>query len=71
MQTSVDLIIEARWIIPIEPANVVLENHSVIINKGRIVAILQQNEASIRFSPRTTKRLHDHVLIPGLVKSSW
>ena len=67
MQTSVDLIIEARWIIPVEPANVVLENHAVAINKGRIVAILQQDEANSLFCASQTKKLANHILIPGLV----
>ena len=67
MQTSVDLIIEARWIIPVEPANVVLENHAVVINKGRIVAILQQDEASTLFYATQTQKLANHILIPGLV----
>ena len=67
MQTSVDLIIEARWIIPVEPANVVLENHAVVINKGRIVAILQQDEANTLFYATQTKKLANHILIPGLV----
>ncbi len=67
MNTPIDLLIEARWIIPVEPANVVLENHAVAIDKGRIVAILQQTEANIRFSPREIKKLMHHVLIPGLV----
>ena len=67
MNTPIDLLIEARWIIPVEPANVVLENHAVAIDKGRIVAILQQTEANARFSPRAVKKLPHHVLIPGLV----
>jgi 5-methylthioadenosine/S-adenosylhomocysteine deaminase len=67
MNTSIDLLIEARWMIPVEPANVVLENHALAIDKGRIVAILQQSEANIRFSPREVKRLPNHILIPGLV----
>lgn len=49
MQTPIDLLIKARWIIPVEPANVVLENHAIAINKGRIVAILQQSEADTIF----------------------
>ena len=49
MQTPIDLLIKARWIIPVEPANVVLENHAIAINKGRIVAILQQSEADTLF----------------------
>lgn len=67
MNTPIDLLIEARWIIPVEPANVVLENHAVAVDKGRIVAILQQTEAASRFSPRQLKRLPHHILIPGLV----
>ncbi len=67
MNTPIDLLIEARWIIPVEPANVVLENHAVAIDKGRIVAILQHTEATSRFSPRQLKKLPQHILIPGLV----
>jgi 5-methylthioadenosine/S-adenosylhomocysteine deaminase len=67
MNTPIDLLIEARWIIPVEPANIVLENHAIAIDKGRIVAILQQTEINTRFSPRNVKRLAHHVLIPGLV----
>ena len=67
MTTPIDLLIEARWIIPIEPANVVLENYAIAVDKGRIVALLQQNEARTRFSPREIKQLPHHILIPGLV----
>ncbi len=67
MNKPIDLLIEARWIIPIEPANTVLENHSVAVDKGRIVAILQHSEAALRFAPKTLKRLPHHVLIPGMV----
>jgi 5-methylthioadenosine/S-adenosylhomocysteine deaminase len=67
MHTPVDLLIEARWIIPVEPAGVVLENYAVAINNGHIVALLPQDEATIRFAPRSRKHLANHVLIPGLV----
>lgn len=67
MPAPVDLLIEAKWIIPVEPANIVLENHAVAIDKGRIVAILQQSEGKIQFTPREVRQLHDHVLIPGLI----
>ncbi|WP_366932347.1 amidohydrolase family protein [Propionivibrio sp.] len=67
MNTPLDLLIEARWIIPVEPANVVLENYAVAVNNGRIVAILQQAEANTRFAPRQRKHLANHILIPGLV----
>ena len=63
----VDLLIEARWIVPVDPAGVVLENHAVVVDKGRILAVLPQDEAASRFSARSHKRLEQHVLIPGLV----
>jgi len=46
---------------------VVLENHAVVVDKGRILAVLPQDEAASRFSARSHKRLEQHVLIPGLV----
>lgn len=67
MNTPIDLLIEARWIIPVEPADIVLENHALAVDKGQIVAILQQTEANTRFFPKQIKKLPHHVLIPGLV----
>ncbi len=63
----VDLVIEARWIVPVDPADLVLENHAVVVNHGRIIDLLPQNEVADHFVPRTRKCLDRHVLIPGLV----
>jgi len=63
----VDTLIEARWIIPIEPANTLLHDHSIAIDGGRIVAILPTSEARQRFVAQNYHRLNDHVLMPGLV----
>lgn len=65
--SPVDLLIEARWIIPVEPTGVTLENHAIAIDRGRIVAILQQSEAAHRYLPRERRVLPEHILIPGLV----
>ena len=35
-----DLILHARWIIPVEPAGQVLEDHALIIKAGHIEALL-------------------------------
>ena len=67
MNTPIDLLIEARWIIPVEPANIVLENFALAVDKGQIVAILQQTEANARFFPKQIKKLPHHILIPGFV----
>ncbi|HJV28298.1 MAG TPA: TRZ/ATZ family hydrolase [Aromatoleum sp.] len=67
MTQSVDLLINARWVIPIEPANVILEHHSVAVRQGQIVAVAPQHEAAGQFAAARSVDLPDHVLIPGLV----
>jgi len=64
---SADLVIEATWIIPVEPHGVVLENHAVAIADGKIVALLPRDEMATRCSAVQTRQLDSHVLIPGLV----
>lgn len=66
-QTDIDLLIEARWVIPVEPAGVVLEHHAVAVQDGRIADLLPSDEARRRYRPRTLRTLGDHVLIPGLI----
>ncbi len=64
---AVDLLISARWVIPVEPAGAVLDDHSVAVAEGRIVAVLPSGEAQQRFEAREHSRLDRHALIPGLV----
>jgi 5-methylthioadenosine/S-adenosylhomocysteine deaminase len=64
---AVDLVIEARWMVPVDPPGVVLENHALVVNHGRIIDLLPQSELAGRFSPLSRKCLDQHVLIPGLV----
>jgi len=63
----IETLIEARWVIPVEPAGTVLADHSVALDGGRIVAILPTEEARRRFVPRHYHRLTDHAVLPGLV----
>jgi 5-methylthioadenosine/S-adenosylhomocysteine deaminase len=64
---EIDLLLEPRWMIPIEPTGVVLENHALAVLNGRIVALLPAVEARLQFRPRQHLRLDQHVLLPGLV----
>jgi 5-methylthioadenosine/S-adenosylhomocysteine deaminase len=64
---AIDLLLEPRWIIPIEPAGVILEEHALAVDQGRIVALLPREEAATRFEPRERLQLSEHVLLPGLV----
>jgi 5-methylthioadenosine/S-adenosylhomocysteine deaminase len=66
---TVDLLIEARWVVPVEPHNVVLEHHAVAIHGERIVAVLPIAEARTTYAPRERVELGEHVLIPGLINT--
>ncbi len=65
LQTA-DLRIDAGWIVPVQPADVVLSGHSLLVKDGGIAALLPSAEADKWIS---TERIHlpAHVLIPGLV----
>jgi 5-methylthioadenosine/S-adenosylhomocysteine deaminase len=65
----VDLLIEARWVVPIEPQGVVLENHAVAVHGGAIVAVLPIDDARKAFAPDQSVILGEHALIPGLVNA--
>jgi 5-methylthioadenosine/S-adenosylhomocysteine deaminase len=64
-----DMLIYAGWIIPVEPENVVYEQHALGVQDGKIVAILPSSEAVRYFSARITYRLTTHVLMPGLINT--
>ncbi|RKZ46296.1 MAG: TRZ/ATZ family hydrolase [Candidatus Parabeggiatoa sp. nov. 3] len=64
-----DTLIYAGWIIPVEPENVVYEQHALAIQDGRIIAVLPSSEAVRYFSARITYRLTTHLLIPGLINT--
>ncbi len=62
-----DTIINARWMVPVEPAGVVLESHSLVVNAGEIVAVIPTADVAARYTAGTRLHLDEHVLIPGLV----
>jgi len=64
---AVDTVIEARWVIPVEPARSVLPDHAVVVNGGRISAVLPAAEARFAYIPKQHVVLAEHALIPGLV----
>jgi 5-methylthioadenosine/S-adenosylhomocysteine deaminase len=65
----IDTLLTARWIIPVEPHKLVLENHAVAIQTGRIVDILPTALATQRYPDAKIEDFPSHVLIPGLVNT--
>ncbi|SEO60347.1 Cytosine/adenosine deaminase [Luteibacter sp. UNC138MFCol5.1] len=67
--TPIDLLVEARWVVPVEPHAVVLDDHAVAVRDGQIVAVLPIAEARTAFAPRERVELTEHAVIPGLVNA--
>jgi 5-methylthioadenosine/S-adenosylhomocysteine deaminase len=65
----VDLIISGRWLVPVVPESMVLENHSIVINEDRILDILPTDKVSKKYSTTNQQDLNTHVLIPGLINT--
>lgn len=66
---AADIRINARWLIPIEPANTVLDHQAVLIQGGRIAAIVPQSEADARYRAKEVIDLPTHVVLPGLINT--
>ena len=66
MQTA-DCLIQARWVIPVEPGPMVLSDHAVVVNGGRIEAVLPAAEATLRYDAGNHISLPQHALMPGLI----
>jgi 5-methylthioadenosine/S-adenosylhomocysteine deaminase len=64
-----DLLIEAGFVIPIQPHGVVLHDHAVAIRDSAILALLPTTEARARFAPAQVVSRPDGVLLPGLVNA--
>ncbi|MEQ8515347.1 MAG: TRZ/ATZ family hydrolase [Chromatocurvus sp.] len=63
-----DLVIHPRWVIPVEPEGRVLENTSVVVDRGRITALLGRDQAR-RVEAQDSLELPGQVLLPGLVNA--
>ena len=66
---NVDLIINDRWIVPVNQENQVLEHHCVVINDGRIVDLIPQQQASQNYQAATVHKFEHHCLMPGLINN--
>lgn len=68
MQT-IDLLVNASWVIPVEPEGTVLSNHALAVHEGQILDILPAAQAGNRYQARTVKQLDQHVLLPGFINT--
>jgi 5-methylthioadenosine/S-adenosylhomocysteine deaminase len=64
-----DSLILAGWCVPVEPDDLVLSDHAVAVNDGKIIDLLPAAEARQRYSPGVLVQRPDHILVPGFVNA--
>ncbi len=67
-----DLVVFARWIVPVIPNETIFENSALFVNKGRISHLVPASEAETMLSDNAlhaATRLENHALIPGLINA--
>lgn len=64
-----ELIIAARWVVPVEPSGTVLNRHAVVIGGGRILEVIAEAEIARRFPGVPLVHKPDHVVMPGLINA--
>ena len=62
-----ETVIEAGWVIPVEPAELVLRDHAIVLSDERIHAILPSRKTRAKHPDAQRIELTDHALIPGLI----
>jgi 5-methylthioadenosine/S-adenosylhomocysteine deaminase len=66
---DVDTLLQCRWVIPVVPRGLVLENHAVAIDDGKIVEVLPVDAAADRYRGREVVQLARHAVTPGFVNA--
>ncbi len=66
---AADLLLHARWLLPIRPSGVVLEHHGVAIRNGVIQAVAPSATLTAEWQAEQVVELGEQVLMPGLVNA--
>ncbi|GAW85360.1 5-methylthioadenosine/S-adenosylhomocysteine deaminase [Bathymodiolus platifrons methanotrophic gill symbiont] len=66
---QVDTVINARWIIPVEPHEVILEHHALVIHEGHILDILPQQQAQEKYQSSQQENFANHAIFPGFINA--
>ncbi|XLY89997.1 TRZ/ATZ family hydrolase [Ectopseudomonas mendocina] len=67
-ESPLDLLLLPTWLVPVEPAGVVLRDHGLGIRDGRIALIAPRAEA-LRHPAKEVRELPQCVLAPGLINA--
>ena len=68
VDTALDLLLLPTWLVPVEPAGVVLQDHALGIRDGHI-AFIGPRSAAARLQAREIRELPGQLLAPGLINA--
>ena len=63
------LILSPKWLIPVVPAGVILENHSLVITGSTITDICPREDAIHQYPAHRETVLNCHALTPGFINA--
>lgn len=66
---KIDSILQARWIIPIEPEFTILEQHSLAIHEGKIIDLGPNKDIISKYTTDNLEILDRHALLPGFINA--
>jgi 5-methylthioadenosine/S-adenosylhomocysteine deaminase len=66
---AADLRIEVRWIACMTARDALLQDHSLVVRDGRILDILPNSVAAMRYSATAVLQRNSHLMMPGMVNA--
>lgn len=67
-EAPLDLLLLPTWLVPVEPAGVVLRDHGLGIRDGKIVLIAPREQA-LKHTALEVRELPEHIISPGLINA--
>ncbi|MDF2529633.1 MAG: mtaD [Gammaproteobacteria bacterium] len=65
----VETIIQPKWLITVDSRNRVLENHSLVVDRGKILDIVPNLQLKTRYTAIKTHYLDNHAILPGFINA--
>jgi 5-methylthioadenosine/S-adenosylhomocysteine deaminase len=66
---SIDTLIHAHWLIPVNTKREVLNNHSIAVQHGKIIAIEPTDKAKKHYQAQHEYSMNSHAVLPGLINA--
>lgn len=66
---AIQTLLSSRIIVPVEPADRILTDHSIAIDNGVIVDVLPTERALNKYEAKSHIDYEDHILMPGLINA--